>query len=61
MAKGIDLDHQPERDALFLSQLDQTIEDCLPSLVASEIVVRNEELVNALHPVLAHQILDVIR
>ena len=61
VAKRVDLDHQAERDAVLLAQLDQAIEDRLPLLVAREIVVGDEELVNALRPVEAHEMLDVVR
>src|SRR5262249_41582552 len=45
VAKGVDLDHQAERNPILLPQLDQAIEDRLPLLVAREIVVGNEEFV----------------
>ena len=61
VAQRVDLDHQAERDAVLLAQLDQAIEDRLPLLVAREIIVGDEELVDALRPVEAHQMLDVVR
>src|SRR5262245_33110366 len=40
VAKGVDLDHQPERNPAVFPELDQAIEDGLPLLVARE---RSEE------------------
>ena len=48
-AAGLEsLDHQPQRNARLLAQLDQSVEDLLPVPVAGEIVVGDEELVDAL-------------
>src|SRR5437588_5593163 len=54
------LDHQAERNPVLLPEFDQAIEDRLPLLVAREIVVGNEEFVDALLPVEAHEMLDVV-
>ena len=61
VAERVDLDHQAERDPVLLAQLDQAVEDRLPFPVAREIVVGDEELVDALRPVEPHQMLDVVR
>ena len=60
VAQRIDLDHQAERDPVLLPQLDQAVEDRLPFLVAREIVVGDEEFVDALRPVHPHQPLHVV-
>ena len=57
----VDLNQQAKRDALLLAQRDQAIEDRLPGAVAGEIVVGDEEFVNALRPVQAHETFDVVR
>ena len=46
---------------VLLAQLDDAVEDDLPILVAGEIVVGDEEAVDALRPVLAQDLLDIIR
>ena len=51
----------PMFDAVALAQLDDAIEDHLPVLVAGEIVVGDEEPVEAMRQVLAQQLLDVVR
>ena len=61
VTKRVDLDEQAERDAMLFAKLDQTIEDRFPFLVAREVVVGDEELVNALRPAEAHEMLDVVR
>src|SRR5262249_47863498 len=45
---------------VLLAQLDQTIKDRLPFLVAREIVVGDEKLVDAVFPVESHELLNVI-
>ena len=60
VAERVDLDHQAERNAVLLPQLDQAVEDRFPILVAGEIVVGDEEFVDALRPVEAHQLFDVV-
>src|SRR5439155_24951513 len=59
-AKGIDLDHQGQGDAPPFPQLDQSVENRLPLPVPREIVIRDEKLVDALPPVEAHEMLDVV-
>ena len=61
VTKRVDLDQEAERDAMLFAKLDQTIEDRFPFLVASEVVVGDEKLVNALRPAEAHEMLDVVR
>src|SRR6516225_8759045 len=60
VAEGIDLDHETKRDAGSLAQLDQPIENRLPLLVAGEIVVGDKELADAVCPVGAHELLDLV-
>ncbi len=60
VAQRIDLDHQRDADAFFLLQLDDAVEDDLPVLVAREVVVGDEEAVNAFGPVLPDDVLDVV-
>ena len=60
VAQRVDLDHQAERNLVDLAQLDQAIEDRLPIPVAREIVVGDEEAGDALRPVRAHDLLDVV-
>src|SRR4029077_7039301 len=61
VAERIDLDDDAELEPFLLAQLDQAIEDRLPILVAGEIVVGNEEAIEALLQVGAHQQFDVVR
>ena len=56
----VDLDDEVELQALALAQLDQAVEDRLPVLVAREIVVGDEEMIDALGDVGAHDRLDVV-
>src|SRR5258708_17831044 len=60
VAQCVDLDHQAERDCVPLAQCDQAVEDRLPYFVAREIVVGDEEFVDALRPIEADQMLDVV-
>ena len=60
VAERVDLDHQAERDLVDLAQLGEPVEDRLPFLVAREIVVGDEEARDALRPVVAHDLLDVV-
>src|SRR6266571_4632018 len=60
VAKRVDLDHQAERNPVLLPEVDQAIEDRFPLLVAREIVVGDEEFVDALPPVEAHEMLHVV-
>src|SRR5581483_8368123 len=59
MTQCVHLDHEPERDAA-LAQLDQAIKDRFPILVPREVVVGDEELVNAVGPIQAHEALDIV-
>src|SRR6266852_4923771 len=61
VAQRVDLDHQTDFDALLRAQFDDAVEDGLPVLVAGEIVVGDEEAVNAFRPVLPDDVLDVVR
>ena len=45
----------------MFAQLDQAVEDRLPLLVAREVVIGDEEFVDALRPVEPDKILDVVR
>ena len=60
VAQGVDLDDEVQRQPLLLAHLDQAVEDRLPIAVAREIVVGDEEAVDALRQVGAHQPLDVV-
>ena len=60
VAERVDLDHQAERDAVTLLELDQPVEDRLPLSVAREIIVGDEESVDALRPIEAHQALHIV-
>ena len=60
VAQRVHLDHQSERNAVLFAQFDEAVEDRLPFLVAGEIVVGDEERVDALRPVDAHELLDVV-
>ena len=60
VTKRVDLDHQAERNPVLLPEVDQAIEDRFPLLVAREIVVGDEEFVDALPPVETHEMLDVV-
>ena len=61
VAQRVDLDHQIDADAVLRAQLDDAVEDGLPVLVAGEVVVGDEEAVNAFRPVLPNDVLDVVR
>jgi hypothetical protein len=60
VTQRIDLDHQTERDAVIFAQFDQALEDRFPFLVAREIVIGDEELVDALRPIQPDQMLYVV-
>ena len=51
MALRIDLHEELEAQPFLLAQLDQAVEDRLPVLVAGQVVVGDEELVDALRQV----------
>ena len=61
VAQRVDLDHQADANALLHAQLDDAVEDRFPISVAGEVVVGNEEAVNAFRPVLADNEFDVVR
>ena len=61
VAQRVDLDQEAHVHAVFLAQFDDAVEDRLPVLVAGEIVVGNEEAVDAVVVVLAQDALDVVR
>ena len=50
----------PSRNLVDLAQLDETIEDRLPFPIAGKIVVGEEETGNALLPVFADDVLDIV-
>ena len=60
VAQRVDLDHQSKRDSSVLAQRDQAVEDRFPIFVARKVIVGDEEFVDALRPVEAHQMLHVI-
>ena len=62
MALRVDLDGQPDRlESVDLAQMDDPVEDCLPVLVAGEIVVSDKEADDALGDVAANDLLYVVR
>ncbi len=61
MAKRVDLQQQPNFEALLLAQFDEAVENGLPVPVAGEIVVGDEKAGDALCGVGAHDRLDVVR
>ena len=60
MAQRVDLDEEAHIHAVFFAQLDDAVEDRLPVLVAGEVVVGDEETVDAVLEVLAQDALDVV-
>ena len=60
VAQRVDLDEEAHVHAVLLAQLDDAVEDRLPVLVAGEIVVGDEEAVDALREIGAHDALDVV-
>src|SRR3984957_12039036 len=61
VAERVDLEKEPDPEAVLLPQFDQPIEDRLPVAVAGKIVIRDEEARNALRSIGAHDRLDVVR
>ena len=59
VARRVDLDDEAGVDAL-LAQRDQPVEDRLPVAVASQIVVGDEKVANAVRDIDAHQRFDVV-
>src|SRR6516165_9489510 len=60
VAEGVDLDDETDVELVDLPQPDQPIEDRFPLLVASEIVVGDEEAAQTLRVVNAHEFFNVI-
>jgi len=60
VAERVDLDDHLDVETVALAQLDDPIEDRLPVLVAREIIVGDEEPVEAVADVPAQQVLDVV-
>ena len=60
VAERVDLDGEADVHPLAFAHLYQPVEQRLPVLVAREIVVGDEELVDALRPIEPHQMLDVV-
>ena len=60
VAERIDLDDELELQFLHLAQMDQPVEDRLPVLVARQIVVGDEEVLDALGGIGADQGFDVV-
>ena len=60
VAERVDLQQEPDFEALLLAQFDEAIEDRLPIAVAGEIVVGDEKARDPLRGVGAHDRLDVV-
>ena len=60
MAQRVDLQQQPDLEAVLLAQFDQAIEDRLPVAVAGEIVVSDEKARDVLRGVGAHDRLNIV-
>ena len=60
VAERVDLDHEADVHAVLFAQLDDAVVDRFPILVAGEIVVGDEEAVDALRPVHAQDLLDAV-
>ena len=60
MAERVDLQQEPDPEAVLLAQFDQAIEDRLPVAVAGEIVVGDEKARDVLRGVGAHDRLDIV-
>src|SRR5262249_40319227 len=60
VTERVDLDGEADLGELALAQLDHAIEQRLPVAVAGEIVVGDEEAVDALGGVLADDVLEVV-
>ena len=61
VTQRVDLDQETHVHAVVFAQFDDAVEDRLPVLVAGEIVVGDEEAVDAVLVVLAQDALDVVR
>src|SRR6516165_8587918 len=60
VAQGVDLNHEAERNCISLAQQDEPVEDRLPFSVPREVVIGDEEFVDALRPIETYEMLDVI-
>ena len=60
MAERVDLDAEADVQAVLFAQLDDPVEDRFPVLVAGEIVVGDEEAVDALLIIHAQDLLDAV-
>ena len=60
VAERVDLDREVGLQAFLLAQLDQPVEEGLPVLVAGEVVVGDEEGLDALREVFADDVLEVV-
>jgi hypothetical protein len=60
VARRVDLDDQADIELLADAKLDQPVEDRLPVFVTGEIVVGDEEAVDALRDIAADDLLDVV-
>src|SRR5215470_3460089 len=60
VAQRVDLDHQAKADSVPLTKCNQAVEDRFPCFVTREIIVGDEEFVDALRPVQTDQVLDVV-
>ena len=61
MAHGVDLNDELDVQLLLLAHGDQAVEDLFPVGVAGEVVVGDEEAVDALGEVAAHDLFDIVR
>src|SRR5262249_8261936 len=61
VAKRVDLDRKTKFVEFGCFQIDQAIKQNFPVTVAREIIIRDEETLNALGMVLAHNFFEVIR
>src|SRR5580700_1059427 len=57
---GIDLDDELEVQLLLLAHCDEAVEDIFPVGVAGEVVVGDEEAVDALSEIAANDLLDIV-
>ena len=60
MAHGVYLNHELEVEFFLLAHDDQAVENALPVLVAREIIVGDEEAVDALRQVASDNLLHVV-
>ena len=60
VAEGVDLNHQPDWDAVTFTQLNEPVEYRFPLPVSGEIVVGEKEFVDALAPIEPNEALDLV-